>query len=76
MVLIIIIFQSLWPEFTNVLGKNRKYRSDKIAEILNQYLTEVPKVISDLKSSGISFDSAKRRNHFVKNDEFRKHVAS
>ncbi len=24
------IFQNLWPEFNNMLGKNRKYRSDKV----------------------------------------------
>jgi hypothetical protein len=47
----------------------------QVAEILNQYTTEVPKVISDLKSSGISFNSASRQNHFVKNEEFKKHVA-
>ena len=58
-----------------MLGKNRKYRSDKIADILNQYVTEVPKVLSDLKSSGIEFKAANRKNHFVKNEDFRKHVA-
>jgi hypothetical protein len=57
------------------LGKNRRYRSDKIADILTQLRGEVPKVLTDLQSSGITFDVSKRQNHFDKNDEFREHVA-
>ena len=55
-----------------MLGQNRKYRADKLGEILNLYQFEVPKVLTDLNSSGICFKPNGGKTHFVKNAEFRK----
>ena len=55
-----------------MLGQNKKYRADKLGEILNLYTTETPKVISDLKGAGIAYTPVGGKTHFVKNNEFKK----
>jgi len=61
-----------WPTFNEMLGQNKKYRADKLGEILNLYTTETPKVISDLKGAGIAYTPVGGKTHFVKNNEFKK----
>jgi len=61
-----------WPAFNEILGQNRKYRADKLGELLNLYQFEVPKVLTDLASSGITYKPTGGKTHFVKNAEFRK----
>ena len=61
-----------WPTFNEILGQNKKYRADKLGEIMNLYQVETPKVISDLKGAGISYQSTGGKTHFVKNAEFKK----
>ena len=62
-----------WPTFNEILGQNKKYRADKLGEIMNLFQVETPKVISDLKGAGISYQSTGGgKTHFVKNAEFKK----
>lgn len=63
-----------WTQFNEALGRNRRSRCDKLAELLKWSNMDNPKIISDLKASGIDFKISPKR-HLTPNVEFKSTLA-
>lgn len=63
-----------WLGFIEALGRNRRSRCDKIAELLKWSNADDPKVLSDLKNSGITYKIIQTR-HTTPNVEFKSTLA-
>ncbi len=63
-----------WIKFIEGLGRNRRSRCDKLAELLKWSNTDNPKVLSDLKASGIDYKIMSSR-HTTPNVEFKSTLA-
>ena len=63
-----------WIQFNDALGRNRKSRCDKFAQLLKWSNMDNPKIITELKNSGIDFKISNNR-HFTPNVEFKSTLA-
>lgn len=59
-----------WLGFIEALGRNRRSRCDKVADLLKWSNADDPKVLSDLKNSGITYKVLSTR-HTTPNVEFK-----
>ena len=59
-----------WLQFIEALGRNRRSRCDKLADLLKWSNMDNPKVLSDLKASGLTFKISPNR-HTPRNVEFK-----
>ena len=59
-----------WLQFIEALGRNRRSRCDKLSDLLKWSNEDNPKVLSDLKASGLTFKTVPNR-HTPKNVEFK-----
>ena len=59
-----------WLQFIDALGRNRRSRCDKLSDLLKWSNEDNPKVLSDLKASGLTFKTVPNR-HTPKNVEFK-----
>lgn len=63
-----------WLKFIEALGRNRRSRCDKLADLLKWSNTDNPKVLADLKASGLDYKIVPAR-HTTPNVEFKSTLA-
>ena len=63
-----------WLQFIDALGRNRRSRCDKLADLLKWSNADNPKVLSDLKASGLTYKILEKR-HTPRNVEFKSTLA-
>jgi len=57
--------QSHWSVLNDTLGTDKQLRADIISEILNRFRHEAPKVLTDLQSSGITYNSGRKKSAII-----------
>ncbi len=66
---------TVWQQFNEALGRQRKQRADKLSDILKTIVADSPKILSDLKSSGIEYKSSVTTRHFKPTDDYNTNLA-